>query len=193
MLFEHQMELSSAIVWVVASIDLWWSLSFTISSCLFTSISGADIKNSPEGGQEACHGPLRVQGDDVSHVEEARRADDLPHGDRLRLLLGRATTELFSLGGRGQAPRAWLTSLLLFGHGCCVYCFHFGVLDIWNKPTLFMRYVYNDWLISEITAVSSGCKNFMKCIGSRGDDWDIADQTFISTFCESKMPELDIF
>ena len=63
--------------------DGHWSLSFTISSCLFTSISGADIKNSPEGGQEAGHGPLRVQGDDVAHVEEARRADDLPHGDRL--------------------------------------------------------------------------------------------------------------
>ena len=131
----------------------------------FLSVHFNYINNSPEGGQEAGHGPLRVQGDDVAHVEEARRADDLPHGDGLRpeletkvrkdftitekslvgdfsvitnlrfnlylrLLLGLATIQLFSLGGRGQAPRAWLTSLLLFGHGCCVYCFHFGVLDI---------------------------------------------------------------
>lgn len=35
---------------------------------------------SPESGQESRDRALGVQGDDVPHVEEARRPDDLPHG-----------------------------------------------------------------------------------------------------------------
>ena len=34
----------------------------------------------PESWQEAGHVTLRVEGDDVAHVEAARGSDDLPHG-----------------------------------------------------------------------------------------------------------------
>ena len=53
--------------------------SLTLTSFLIF-ISHAVDCNSPQSREEARHGPLSVERDDVPHVEEAGRTDDLPHG-----------------------------------------------------------------------------------------------------------------